>query len=60
MSDCYCPHCGADLGDQYGFDPNAGYWTCTECGQFLTDPDEDDSDSQYEGVGCFCDEWNHR
>lgn len=54
MSDYYCPHCGADLGDQPGFDPDAGYWTCTECGQFLTDP-EDESD-RFDGVGWFCDE----
>ena len=31
MSDYYCPHCRADLGDQYGFDPDVWYWTCTEC-----------------------------
>ena len=49
MSDYYCPHCGADLGDQYGFDPDAGYWTCTECGQFLMDDDIADGD-EYEGV----------
>lgn len=45
MSDYYCPHCGADLGDQYGFDPDAGYWTCTECGQFLMDDDIADGGS---------------
>lgn len=56
MSDYYCPHCGADLGDQPGFDPDAGYWTCTECGQFLTDPeDESDEPSRFDGVGWFCD-----
>ena len=56
MSDYYCPHCGADLGDQPGFDPDAGYWTCTECGQFLTDPgDESDEPSRFGGVGWFCD-----
>lgn len=56
MSDYYCPHCGADLGDQPGFDPDAGYWTCTECGQFLTDPgDESDEPERFEGVGWFCD-----
>lgn len=56
MSDYYCPHCGADLGNQPGFDPDAGYWTCTECGQFLTDPgDESDEPSRFDGVGWFCD-----
>lgn len=57
MSDYYCPHCGADLGDQYGFDPDAGYWTCTECGQFLMDDDIADGD-EYEGVAWFCDNCN--
>jgi len=57
MSDYYCPHCGADLGDQYGFDPDAGYWTCTECGQFLMDDDIADGDV-YEGVAWFCDNCN--
>ena len=56
MSDFYCPNCGADIGDQPGFDPDAGYWTCTECGQFLTDPgDESDGPSRFDGVGWFCD-----
>lgn len=57
MSDYYCPHCGADLGDQYGFDPDAGYWTCTECGQYLMDDDIADGDV-YEGVAWFCDNCN--
>ena len=57
MSDYYCPNCGADLGDQSGFDPYVGYWTCTECGHFLTDPgDESAEPERYEGVGWFCDE----
>lgn len=55
MSDYYCPNCGADLGDQTGFCPENGYWTCTECGQFLTDPNDFDLGSQYDGVGWFCD-----
>jgi len=56
MSDYYCPHCGAVLGDQPGFDPNGGYWTCKECGQFLTDPeDETDEPNRFDGVGWFCD-----
>lgn len=28
MSDYYCPSCGADLGDQAGFDPDEGFWKC--------------------------------
>ena len=56
MSEYYCPNCGADLGDQSGFDPDEGYWTCEECGQMLSDPDEDDSDAQFENVCWFCDE----
>ena len=57
MSDYYCPHCGADLADQPGFDPDAGYWTCTECGHFLTDPgDGSDEPERFDGVGWFCDE----
>lgn len=56
MSDYYCPNCGADLGDQLGFSPSDGYWTCTECGQFLTDPDDSSDDDQLESVGWFCDE----
>lgn len=55
MGDYYCPNCGADLEDQSGFDPYGGYWTCTECGQFLTDPDDSDDSSQFDGVGWFCD-----
>lgn len=55
MSEYYCPNCGADLEEQPGFDPNSGYWTCTECGQFLTDPEDADEDAQFDGVGWFCD-----
>lgn len=32
MGDYYCTNCGADLEDQFGFDPDSGHWTCTECG----------------------------
>ena len=56
MSDYYCPNCGADLEDQFGFSQNDGYWTCTECGQFLTDPEDSPDDDQLESVGWFCDE----
>lgn len=52
MSDYYCPNCGADLEDQEGFDPEAGYWTCTSCGMMLTDPDVPSDD---DGVAWFCD-----
>ena len=56
MSEYYCPNCGADLDDQPGFDPNAGYWTCTSCGQFLIDPaDGNDVSSRFKDVGWFCD-----
>ena len=56
MSNYFCPHCGADLDDQDGFNPNTGYWTCKECGQFLTDPEIDvDKSSRFDGVGWFCD-----
>ena len=55
MGDYYCPNCGADLEEQSGFDPYGGYWTCTECGQFLTDPEDSDETSQFDGVGWFCD-----
>lgn len=55
MSEYYCPHCGADLEEQLGFNPQEGYWTCTECGQFLTDPESTDPNAQYYGVDWFCD-----
>lgn len=54
MDEYYCPECGATLDDQYGFDPSAGTWTCTECGQLLMDDDIYEGDS-YEGVAWFCD-----
>lgn len=50
----YCPHCGAILNDQPGFDPDRGTWTCTECGEMLMDDDVYNGDS-YEGVAWFCD-----
>lgn len=53
----YCPNCNADLEDQFGFDPSNGTWTCTECGQFLTDPAIPDGDT-YPGVTWFCDNCN--
>lgn len=55
MSDYYCPICGADLGSQSGFDPDGDYWTCTECGRLLIDPEEEDSSAQFSDVKWFCD-----
>lgn len=52
MSDYYCPHCGADLGDQYGFDPDAGYWTCTECGHTNGLSEEDILEDQHKCPSC--------
>ena len=50
----YCPHCGAVLNEQAGFDPNKDVWECEECGQLLY------GDSIYEGefypgVMWYCD-----
>ena len=53
----YCPNCGAILNDQYGFDPDKGTWTCTECGQRLMDDDIYDGDT-FEGVEWRCDSCN--
>ena len=50
----FCPHCGAILNDQPGFDPDNGTWICTECGELLMDEDVYDGDN-YEGVAWFCD-----
>lgn len=50
----FCPHCGAILNNQPGFDPDCGTWTCTECGQMLMDDDVYNGDT-YEGVAWFCD-----
>ncbi|MCH5253958.1 MAG: hypothetical protein J1F41_03465 [Lachnospiraceae bacterium] len=55
MRDYYCPYCEAELGDQPGFDPAAGYWTCTECGQFLTNPEDSDVNARFPEVDWFCD-----
>lgn len=54
MSDYICPNCGADLEEQFGFDPNASYWTCTNCGTLLTNPDDPDMDTP-SGTIWFCD-----
>lgn len=57
MSDYYCPNCYADLEMQDGFDPERGYWTCTECGQQLFGDDEDSASTSrcYPGVVWHCD-----
>ena len=54
MSEYFCPKCGSDLGDQPGFDPDVGIWTCTECGQTLYGDDIYDGDI-YPGVMWYCD-----
>jgi DNA-directed RNA polymerase subunit M/transcription elongation factor TFIIS len=51
----FCPNCNAILNDQYGFDPNKGSWTCTECGEHLMDDDVYDGDT-FEGVAWYCDD----
>ena len=55
MSEFYCTNCGADIGEQPGFDPDGSYWHCTECGQLLTDPNESDTYKKYKNVSWFCD-----
>ena len=51
----YCPNCGANLNDQYGFDPDKGTWTCTNCGEHLMDDDVYEGDT-FEGVAWYCDD----
>lgn len=57
MSDYYCPNCYADLEMQDGFDPDKGYWTCTECGQQLFGDEEEEAsvNRQFPGVVWHCD-----
>ena len=55
MDEYFCPNCGATLNNQYGFDPDNGYWTCTQCGKVLVDEDTYEGDS-YKGVAWFCDD----
>lgn len=52
--DYYCPNCGATLNAQEGFDPDDGYWTCTECGKTLYG-DGIYEGSTYKGVMWTCD-----
>ncbi len=50
----YCTNCGVDLEEQIGFDPDAEYWICKECGQLLFG--EEKVGDRFENVGWFCDE----
>lgn len=50
----FCPSCGGVFNDQMGFDPNRGYWFCTECGQ-PTFGDGVYSGEKYEDIMWFCD-----
>ena len=54
MEEYFCTNCQAILNDQWGFDPNGGTWTCTQCGQLLMDDDIYDGDN-YDGVAWYCD-----
>ena len=51
----FCPHCGAILNEQYGFDPDNGTLTCTCCGQELYGDDIYEGD-EYPGVMWYCDD----
>ena len=54
MDEYFCTSCGAILNNQYGFDPDVGTWTCTECNQHLMDEDVYEGDF-FEGVAWYCD-----
>ncbi len=54
MDEFFCPNCGAILNEQSGFDPEKDTWTCTKCGQLLSDPEMYNGDV-FEGVVWFCD-----
>ena len=55
MSEYFCTNCGATLNEQYGFDPDNGSWSCTDCGQELYGDDVYDGDI-YSGVMWYCDQ----
>ena len=55
MSEYFCTNCGATLNGQYGFDPDNGFWSCTDCGQELYGDDIYDGDI-YSGVMWYCDQ----
>ena len=51
-----CPHCEADLSAQRGFESDAQYWTCTDCGKNLQHPDLFNYDDEIMVPICpFCD-----
>lgn len=54
MSRFYCTCCNADLESQYGFDPNASHWYCTQCGTLLTNPNGN-AGARFEDVVWLCD-----
>ena len=55
MNTHYCTICGAELDDQAGFDPAAGYHICTECGMLLLDPKYTGESARFGDIGWFCD-----
>lgn len=54
MDEYFCTKCGATLNWQYGFDPDKPVWTCTECGQLLTDGTGYEGE-RFKDVAWFCD-----
>ena len=50
----FCTNCGAVLNEQFGFDPDAGHWSCTECGTMLMGDDVYGGE-RFENVSWFCD-----
>ena len=52
MPEYFCPQCNADLCKQKGFSPDLFHWVGKSCGTVLTNPEEDDSDSD---IVWFCD-----
>ena len=54
MDEYFCPHCGAILNNQSGFEPGNGFWTCAECGTHLMDDDVYEGDL-FDGVAWYCD-----
>ena len=55
MEEYFCPHCGATLNNQVGFDPNNGVWECTQCGQELFGDEVAETQQRFEGVVWRCD-----
>ncbi len=52
----FCPVCEAVFNEQEGFNPNVGYWYCTNCGQATYDSDNVYNGEKYIDVMWFCDE----